>query len=88
MRLLARVTVLPKPLINDPQGVTVRQGLHHLGFDEVEDCRVGKYIELTLDSESESSGRNRVMEMCQRLLANGVIEDYALEVSALQEAPR
>jgi phosphoribosylformylglycinamidine synthase subunit PurS len=88
VRLRARVTVLPKPLINDPQGVTVRQGLHHLGFDEVEDCRVGKHIELTLVSESEASGRERVAEMCQRLLANGVIEDYALEVAALQEAPR
>lgn len=88
MRLLARVTILPKPLINDPQGVTVRQGLHHLGFDEVEDCRVGKYVELTVEAESESRGRERVADMCQRLLANGVIEDYALDVSALQEAPR
>jgi phosphoribosylformylglycinamidine synthase subunit PurS len=88
VKLLARVTVLPKPLINDPQGVTVRQGLHHLGFGEVEDCRVGKYVELTLDSESEASGRARVGEMCQRLLANGVIEDFALEVAAVEEAPR
>lgn len=78
--MIARVIVMPKPVVNDPQGLTVKQGLASLGFREVEDVRVGKYIELTLEGTSEHEARERVEEMCRRLLANHVIEDYRLEI--------
>jgi phosphoribosylformylglycinamidine synthase len=80
MKTVAKVIVTPKPVVNDPQGHTVKQGLRHLGFDEVGDVRVGKYIEVRLNSENGEAARARVEEMCQKLLANHVIEDFRFEV--------
>ena len=77
--MIARIVVVPKPVVNDPQGVTVLQGLASLGFGEVTDVRVGKYIEVRLDTTSEREARERVDAMCSRLLANHVIEDYHFE---------
>jgi phosphoribosylformylglycinamidine synthase len=79
--VIARVVVVPKPVVNDPQGVTVRQGLNALGFGEVADVRVGRYIEVRLTGESEEQARARVEDMCRRLLANQVIEDYRFELA-------
>jgi phosphoribosylformylglycinamidine synthase len=80
--VIARVVVVPKPVVNDPQGVTVRQGLNALGFGEVADVRMGKYIEVRLDGGAGSveEARRRVDEMCRQLLANQVIEDYRFEL--------
>ena len=78
--MIARVIVTPKPVVNDPQGVTVKQGLASLGFREVSDVRVGKYIELTLDTTSEHEARRQVEDMCRQLLANHVIEDFRFEI--------
>ena len=80
--MIARVLVVPKPVVNDPQGVTVKQGLNALGFGEVADVRVGKYIEVRLDGSSGSAeeARRRVDEMCRQLLANQVIEDYRFDI--------
>ena len=86
MLLLAKVVVTPKPVVNDPQGVTVRGGLEHMGFAEVRDVRVGKYIELRLDAPSEAEGRRRVEEMCRRLLANHVIEDFRFDIGVEADA--
>ncbi|MGH7777465.1 MAG: phosphoribosylformylglycinamidine synthase subunit PurS [Candidatus Dormibacterales bacterium] len=76
----ARVIVTPKPVVSDPQGMTVGQGLRSLGFSEVRSVRVGRYIEVEVEGESEPLMRDRVDQMCRRLLANGVIEDYRFEV--------
>ena len=78
--MIARVIVTPKPVVNDPQGITVKQGLASLGFREVVDVRVGKYIEVNLEGTSEHEARRRVEEMCRQLLANHVIEDFRFEV--------
>ncbi len=78
--MIARVIVTPKPVVNDPQGVTVRQGLATLGFGEVSDVRVGKYIEVRLEAGSEREARERVDAMCRQLLANNVIEDYRFDI--------
>jgi phosphoribosylformylglycinamidine synthase PurS subunit len=78
--MMARVIVMPKPVVNDPQGLTVKQGLAALGFREVAEVRVGKYIEITLEGMSEHEARQRVEEMCRQLLANHVIEDYRFEI--------
>ena len=78
--MIARVIVTPKPVVNDPQGVTVKQGLASLGFREVSEVRVGKYIEVSLEGTSEHEARQRVEEMCRQLLANHVIEDFRFEL--------
>jgi phosphoribosylformylglycinamidine synthase subunit PurS len=78
--MIARVIVTPKPVVNDPQGITVRQGLATLGFREVSDVRVGKYIEVSLDADNEHEARQRVEAMCRQLLANHVIEDFHFEI--------
>ena len=80
--MIARVVVVPKPVVNDPQGLTVKQGLALLGFPEVQDVRVGKYIEISLDVSSERQARERVDAMCRKLLANHVIEDYHFDLEA------
>ncbi len=78
--MIARVVVVPKPVVNDPQGVTVRQGLNALGSTEVTDVRVGKYIEVSVGGETVEDVHARVDEMCRQLLANQVIEDYRFEL--------
>ena len=76
----ARVYVTLKPTVNDPQGLTIRGGLHSLGFESVEDVRAGKYLEITLDGDDKASAEKQVTEMCQKLLANPVIEDFRFEL--------
>ena len=78
--MIARIVVTPKPVVNDPQGITVKQGLATLGFREVSDVRVGKYIEVSLEASNEHEARQRVESMCKQLLANHVIEDYHFEI--------
>ena len=80
MTLVARVIVTPKPVVNDPQGITVKQGLVTLGFREVSDVRIGKYIEVSLDVATEQEAKERVESMCKQLLANQVIEDFRFEI--------
>jgi phosphoribosylformylglycinamidine synthase PurS subunit len=79
--LRAQVFVRPKRGILDPQGKTVQHALATLGFDEVRDVRVGRYLVLQLDGDDPGAAEARVREMCDRLLANGVIEDYDLDVT-------
>jgi phosphoribosylformylglycinamidine synthase subunit PurS len=78
--VIAKVIVTPKPVVNDPQGITVKQGLATLGFHEVSDVRVGKYIEVSLEASSEHEARKLVEAMCRQLLANHVIEDFHFEI--------
>ena len=81
---LAEIEVMLKPLVNDPQGLAVLDGLKNLGFDGAQRVRVGKRIEITLDAASPSDAEAAVTEMCQKLLANPVIEDFRFD---LAEAP-
>ena len=77
---LARVYVTLKPTVNDPQGLTIRGGLHSLGFSGVESVRAGKYMELTVDAVDRKTAEAQVTEMCRKLLANPVIEDFRFEI--------
>jgi phosphoribosylformylglycinamidine synthase len=81
MQFQARIHVTLKRLVNDPQGLTVRGALHSLGFGGVQDVRIGKYLELALDASDESAARAQVGEMCRKLLANPVIEEFSYELS-------
>ena len=80
MRFVARVYVSLKPTVNDPQGLTVLGALRNLGFASVSSARVGKYVELSLEAASESAATGQVEEMCRKLLANPVIEEFHFEV--------
>ena len=80
---VARVYVALKPTVNDPQGLTIADGLRSLGFLEVEGVRAGKYIEVRLTAASTEEARRRVDAMCDRLLANPIIETYRYDVEEL-----
>ena len=79
---LARVYVSLKPTVNDPQGLTIADGLRSLGFSDVDDVRAGKYIEIRLTAVDPENARTAVDSMCDKLLANPVIESYRFEIEA------
>jgi phosphoribosylformylglycinamidine synthase len=81
---LARVYVTLKPAVNDPQGLTIRGALHSLGFAAVDTVRAGKYMEIRIDAANAGAAEAQVAEMCRKLLANPVIEDFRFEI---EEAP-
>ncbi|AZV41095.1 MULTISPECIES: phosphoribosylformylglycinamidine synthase subunit PurS [Peribacillus] len=74
-----KVYITLRESVLDPQGAAVQQSLHTLTYNEVSDVRIGKYIELTID-KTERDLDQLVKEMCEKLLANTVIEDYRYEV--------
>lgn len=78
----ARVFVTLKAGVLDPQGQAVARTLGRLGYDEVETVRIGRYVEIDLGGADADVARARVEEMCRRLVANTVIEDYRIEVDA------
>lgn len=80
---LARVYVSLKPTVNDPEGLTIAQGLRSLGFTEVEGVRAGKYLEVRLAAPDAEEAARRVDAMCTQLLANPIIETYRFEVEEL-----
>ena len=77
---LARVYVTLKPTVNDPQGKTILGGLKTLGFDLATDVRAGKYLEIKLDGQDKAAAEANVEDMCDKLLANPVIESYRYDV--------
>jgi phosphoribosylformylglycinamidine synthase PurS subunit len=80
MALKAKVYVTPRASVLDPQGKAVSGALHSLGYAEVEDVRVGKFVEVRFAGDDASAATARVEEMCRRLLANTTIEDYRFEI--------
>lgn len=76
----ARVFITLKKGVLDPQGNAIGHALHNLGFPEVGDVRQGKIIHLELDEREEARARARIKEMCEKLLANTVIERYEIEL--------
>ena len=83
----ARVEVTHRPGIADPAGATVERALPALGYTNVSQVHIGKVIRLVVDTADADSARVEVEEMCERLLANPVIESYEVTVSALEPAP-
>jgi phosphoribosylformylglycinamidine synthase len=87
MRL--RVLIRLKPGILDVQGAAVQRALAGLGFADLRELRVGKLVEVDLDAANEAQARERVDEMCRKLLANTILEDYTIEpLEAERLAPR
>lgn len=75
-----KIYVTYKNGVLDPQGKAVERSLHTLGYREVQGVRMGKYLEVNLDTHSRKEAEARIREMCERLLANPVIEDYRFEI--------
>ena len=78
---VAKVYVTLKPTVNDPQGRTIMEGLRSLGFDSVADVRAGKYLEIKVQETDKAAAERQVNEMCDKLLANPVIEEYRFELA-------
>jgi phosphoribosylformylglycinamidine synthase len=76
----AKIFVTLKNGILDPQGRAIQQSLHTLGFSTVEEVRIGKFMELDLNEADTTSAENQVKTMCEKLLANTVIEDFRYEI--------
>jgi phosphoribosylformylglycinamidine synthase len=72
----AKVIVMPKKSVLDPQGVAVRDAIHHHGLPSVKSVRIGKFMEIEVDGADEA----KLHELCRDLLSNPVIEDYTLEI--------
>lgn len=75
----ARVTVFYKPSVFDPQGSTVARSLQQMGFSSVKEVRMGKVIDLELTDLSQAEAEAQIKQMCDKLLANPVIESYQFE---------
>lgn len=82
----ARVEITHLPGILDPQGATVERALPALGYDNVSQVRLGKTIRLVLEAPDAEAARAQVDEMCHRLLANPVLEAFAIEITELSGA--
>ena len=78
----ARVHITLKTGVLDPQGKAIAHALGSLGFAGVEDVRQGKYIEIDLADTDPAAAKSRVEQMCQRLLANTIVEDYKVELTS------
>jgi len=81
----AKIYITLKEGILDPQGKAVMSSLISLGYDETEDVRVGKFIEVYLQVEQITEAEERVNEMCKKLLANTVIENYSYQIEEVEK---
>ena len=87
MNFEAEVRVMLKASVNDPQGLSIRGGLHALGFHQVSSVRAGKVIQLKLEATDRAEAEAAVRSMCEQLLANPVIEQYSFSLSVIEPAP-
>jgi phosphoribosylformylglycinamidine synthase subunit PurS len=81
---LAKVYITLKPTVNDPQGLTIKGALHTLAFKNVNEVRAGKYIEIKIDEKDQEKAKAAVQDMCKKLLANPVIENFRFELEKIQ----
>lgn len=82
----AKIYITLRPSVLDPAGVAVQSGIHALGFPSVEQVRIGKYVELSLEADNPDHANQQLDQMCDRLLANTVIENYRFELTELAAA--
>lgn len=79
-KYLAKIFVTLRPSVLDPAGVAVQSSLKQLGYDNVEQVRIGKYMELTIVCPNETKAREDLNKMCEQMLANPVIENYRFDL--------
>ena len=81
---ISKITISIRNTILDPQGKAVEHSLKSLGFDEIEDTRIGKYIELRINAKTKEEAERISKEACEKLLANSVMEDYNIETGEMK----
>lgn len=81
----ASIVVTLRPSILDPQGKATKHALQSIGFDGVEQVRMGKFIELWIDADSEEKARQTAEDACRRVLANEVMEDFHVEIEPVAQ---
>jgi len=79
--LRAKIFVTLKDGVVDPQGITIKGALESLGYEGIASVRLGKYIQMELNAKDKKEAEKSIEEMCQKLLANPVIENYRYEIS-------
>lgn len=82
----ARVTVYPRREVLDPQGKAIHDALERVGFERIAGVRAGKSFEIELDTDDDEAARAELGAMCEKLLANTVVEDYQIELPAPEPA--
>lgn len=88
LQYMAQIYVTLRPSVLDPAGVAVQSGIKQLGYENIDQVRIGKYIQLNLQAASEEDASQQLHQVCDRLLTNPVIENYCFELvlqSPLQE---
>jgi phosphoribosylformylglycinamidine synthase subunit PurS len=84
---LSKIRITLRPSILDPQGKAVGHAIQSLGVNAVKDVRMGKYVELKVEGKNEAEAKAATEEVCKKLLANPVMEDYTYEVTPINERP-
>jgi len=79
----AHIYITLKKTVMDAQGQTVQKALHNLGYEKVENLRIGKYLEMDLNGSDPQAAQRQVEEMCQKLLANPIIEEFRVELEEI-----
>ena len=78
--MLAKIHITLKKDVLDPQGKVIANSLSDLGLEGIQSVRQGKYIEIILDGDNKDAAASKLNQMCEKLLANLVIEDYSVEI--------
>ncbi|MFM2429223.1 MAG: hypothetical protein RLZZ511_436 [Cyanobacteriota bacterium] len=78
----AQIFVTLRPSVLDPAGTAVQSGLSHMGYNNVDSVRIGKFVEMILTADSETAAKAQLDQVCDQLLANPVIENYRFELHA------
>lgn len=76
----AKIFITLRPSVLDPAGTAVQSGLSHMGYNNVDHVRIGKYVELNIEAESSTDAETQLDRICDQLLANPVIENYRIEL--------
>lgn len=77
----AKIFITLRPSVLDPAGTAVQSGLSHMGYNNVDHVRIGKYVELNIEAESSTDAETQLDRICDQLLANPVIENYRIELA-------
>ncbi len=80
----AKIFVTLRPSVLDPAGVAVQSGLKQMGYENVDQVRIGKYVEVTLFADNEQAASHDLDKICDQMLANPVIENYRFELQQIQ----
>ena len=78
-----KIQITTKKAVNDPRGTQVLNGLKNLGYNQVENVSVGKYIELSVNAKNENECETKINEACEQFLANPLIEEYTIKIKSL-----